>query len=138
MNRYGRKAISRVAVAALLVGATLLWGCGEKSSAGKDLQVTNAADNFQFQVTAMENYTKTYIYTWANTGDSANVDQSCSISGGKATLSLHDNAGTLVYARDLRANGSFPSGSGVAGSWRITLTLTDLTGTLNFRVQKRP
>ncbi len=121
--------------AAILLTTFLLIGC-HGSSPGKDLQVTNAPDNFQFQVTDMKNYTKAYLYTWSNSGTAANVNQACSISSGNATLAIRDASNNLVYSRDLRENGTFATTAGTAGAWRITLSVSDLTGTLNFRVQK--
>lgn len=131
----GARRLSLHALFVLLL-ATLLAGCGKNSSPGKDLQVANAPDNFQFQVTSMENYSRGYTYIWSNSGTSASVNQACSISSGTATLSIYDASNALVYARDLRQNGTFPTTTGTAGSWRITLMLSDVTGTLNFRVQK--
>jgi hypothetical protein len=123
---------------ACLVAISAFWGCGNDSSAGKDLQVTNAPDNFQFQVTGMKHYTKTYVYSWSNSGTAASVNQACSISEGLPTLSIRDAANTLVYSRDLRQNGTYPTSAGTSGTWKITLTVTDVSGTLNFRVQKAP
>ena len=72
-----------------------------------------------------------------NTGMAANVDQSGAIRSGQATLTLRDGANTQVYSGDLRNTGTFLSSSGGSGTWRIEVRLTDVTGTLNFRVQKR-
>jgi hypothetical protein len=111
-------------------------GCGDKSSSGKDLQVTNAADNFQFQVTDTKNYSHTYTYTWSNSGTSASVNQASSISGGDATLIVKDSAGTTVYTRSLKQNGTFTTLAGTAGGWTIQLLTNNVSGTMNFRVQK--
>jgi len=59
------------------------------------------------------------------------------LTGGDARLTLRDGSGTLVYEKDLSATGTFASSSGVAGTWRVEVTLRDVSGTLNFRVQKR-
>lgn len=124
-----------------LYAATLLLlfaagGCGDDSSAGKGLQVTNAADSFQFQVTDTKSYSHTYTYTWANSGTAATINQSSSISGGDATLTLKDNTGTTVYAKSLKQNGTFTTTAGVAGNWTIQLIANKVSGTLNFRAQK--
>lgn len=122
------------AVALLLLFA--VGGCGNDSNAGKDLQVTNAADTFQFQVTDTKNYTHTYAYTWANSGTAATVNQASSISGGDATLILKDNTGATVYAKSLKQNGTFTTTAGVAGNWTIQILANHVSGTLNFRAQK--
>jgi len=124
------------AIASLLLIAAAS-GCGnDPVSPGRDWQVNNAPDTFQFQATAMENYTKTLQYSWSNSGTTANVDQSSSVTDGSAMLSLRDANGTQVYSRTLGQNGSFSSTAGVPGTWTVTLTLSKTTGTLNFRAQK--
>lgn len=133
--RFPRKAPPFPAVAAFLV-LFAVGGCGDDSSSGKDFQVTNVADNFQFQVTDTKNYSHTYAYTWANSGTAATVNQSSSVSGGDATLILKDNTGTTVYTKSLKQNGTFTSTAGVAGNWTIQLIANKVSGTLNFRVQK--
>jgi len=119
----------------LLLFAT---GCSDKVSSGKDWQVANAADNFQFQVTALENYSKRLEYVWTNTGTAASVNQACSITGGTATLTINDGAGIRVYARSLKENGTFTTATGTSGSWLIRVDLSKTDGTLNFRAQKSP
>src|SRR5574338_170511 len=80
-----------LAIASLALLA--VCGCGDKSSGGKDLQVANVADSFQFQVTDTQNYSHTYTYVWSNSGTSASVNQASSITGGDATLILKDGTG---------------------------------------------
>ena len=134
MKRSRTTVIRSLAAALLLLFA--VGGCGDDSSAGKDLQVTNAADIFQFQVTDTKSYSHTYSYTWANSGASATVNQSSSITGGDATLILKDNTGTTVYSKSLKQNGTFTTTAGVAGNWTIQLLANKVSGTLNFRAQK--
>ncbi len=100
------------------------------------LEVTNATDNFQWQVSALESVSQTLNYTWQNTGTSANVNQSASISGGSATLTIRDADGTEVYSRSLEENGTFQTTAGTSGIWSIDVVLSGTAGTLNFRVQK--
>ena len=134
--RFSRRAPSFLPAAAALLLLFAVGGCGDDSSAGKDLQVTNAADSFQFQVTDTKNYSHTYSYTWANSGTAATVNQSSSVSGGDATLILKDNTGTTVYTKSLKQNGTFTTTAGVAGNWTIQLLANKVSGTLNFRAQK--
>lgn len=101
-------------------------------------QVNNATDNFQFQATNLQNITQTIQYTWQNTGTVANVNQSASLTAGTAALRIRDSAGAQVFSNDLAANGTFVTGAGVTGNWTIEVVLTGVTGTINFRVQKRP
>lgn len=113
-------------------------GCSDNVSSGKDWQVTNATDNFQFQVTAMQNFSKRLEYVWSNTGTAASVNQACSITGGTASLTLFDGAGTPVYMRSLRENGTYATATGTSGSWLVRVDLSKTDGTLNFRAQKSP
>jgi hypothetical protein len=125
----------------LILGFTLsfaLAACGDGNPIGPSNQpeVGNNPDNFQFQASNLVRTTQTLIYTWTNTASVANVDQSGRIDSGEATLSLRDASGQEVYGRTLTSTGTFKSSSGTAGSWRLEVRLTGVTGTLNFRVQR--
>ena len=113
--------------------------CGDSNPIGPSNQpeVANNTDNFQFQASNLTRTSQTLTYSWVNTGTAANVDQSGAISSGQATVTLRDGANAQVYSGDLRNTGTFISSSGGSGTWRIEVHLTDVTGTLNFRVQKR-
>ena len=117
----------------------LVAACGDSNPIGPSNQpeVANNTDNFQFQASNLTSTSQTLTYSWVNTGTVANVDQSGAISSGQATVTLRDGANAQVYGGDLRNTGTFISSSGVSGTWRIEVRLTDVTGTLNFRVQKR-
>lgn len=112
--------------------------CGSSNLIGPEnqLQMNDAADNFQWQVSALDNVSQTFTHTWQTTGTSVNIDQSSSISGGSATLTITDASGAEVYTRSLADNGTFTSTSGSPGSWTILVELSSVSGTLNFRVQK--
>ncbi len=130
---------SVVFVTVLAVFATLS-GCGSGNSALAPQfqpQVNNAADNFQFQSTGVTNVTQTLTYTWQNTGIAATVNQATTISAGQSVLSIRDANGIQVYTADLVNNGTFDTATGQTGNWTIVLTLTNYSGTLNFRVQKK-
>ena len=100
------------------------------------LEVTNVTDNFQFQVTALNNVSQTFTYQWTNTGTTANVNQACSISGGNASVTVEDANGTQVYTANLATNGTVATSAGVTGVWTIRVELHGVHGALNFRVQK--
>lgn len=130
-----------IAVLWLVVFALLtMAGCGGEGGGLLNPrfqpQVTNATDNFQFQTTAVTGVTQTLSYTWQNTGIQASINQACAITQGTATLTVRDAAGTQVYQSTLAANGTFQSTSGQAGAWTIVVSVNNLSGTLNFRVQK--
>ncbi|MBK7715463.1 MAG: hypothetical protein IPI38_08570 [Gemmatimonadetes bacterium] len=125
-----------------LTAALLLAACGGDGSngigPGNQLQVTNAADDFQLQVTSMHNVTETLRYAWTNTGDSASINQATVVTGGTATLTLRGPDSTVVYQSDLTGNGTFQSTLSTAGTWFIELRLRQADGDVNFRVQKAP
>jgi len=113
--------------------------CGNSNPIGPSNQpeVANNTDNFQFQASNLTRTTQTLTYSWVNTGTAANVDQSGAISNGQATVTLRDGSNAQVYSGDLKNTGTFISSSGASGTWRIEVRLIDVTGTVNFRVQKR-
>ncbi len=126
----------------ILAFATLsLTACSDDPTApanlGVEPEIRNNTDVFQFQVSSVDGYTGTLNYNWNNTGELANVDQSSAIDPGQAILILLDADGTEVYSRDLSEDGSSASAAGAAGAWRVRIAFTDLTGTVNFRAEKR-
>ncbi len=120
---------------ALLIVAVAALGCND-SLAPYQPEITNVADNFQFQITAAKNLTTTREYIWQNSGTLANVDQASAITTGIATLTVLDSQGTQVYSSSLSVGGSTQSTAGVAGAWKIRVAFTNMDGTINFRVQR--
>lgn len=134
-NRRWPVALSITWMAAVIT----LASCGSGNSALNPRfqpQVSNQPDNFQFQTTGIKNVTQTLHYTWQNSGAAATINQACAITAGNATVSLRDSGGSVMYSGDLKANGTFDSSSGTSGAWSIDIVLTNVNGTLNFRVQK--
>jgi hypothetical protein len=133
------KSIKKILLVSLLVGAAVCIGaCSDDPTApGIEPEVSNTPDNFQFQVKKVLNHTGTLEYIWSNTGAAADVDQSCEITGGGALLVINDANGTQVYSRDLAEDGSFATGDGYAGAWKIRVIFSNSSGTFNFRAQKR-
>jgi hypothetical protein len=131
---------SLLGIAGLVLALAALAGCGASNliGPGNQLQVTNAADDFQFQVSTLSNVTQTLTYSWSNTGDSTNINQASTVTGGTATLTVRGPTGTLLYQSGLQANGTFHSLKGTTGTWQIQVVLSKANGTLNFRVQKAP
>ena len=132
---------STVLLLSSVFAVLLIAACGsdpvQPAVPGVEPEILNSPDTFQFQVSSVEAYTGTLNYVWTNTGAMANVDQSSNIEPGQAILTLMDADGMAVYTRDLSVDGSSATEPGIAGSWRVRVTLTGLTGTLNFRAEKR-
>jgi hypothetical protein len=103
------------------------------SGTGTEPAITNATDDFQYQLNT-SNFSTNGGYTWRNTGTSARVTNSSSISSGSGTLQIRDSGGRIVYAKSLTEAGTTEVGP--AGDWRIDVTPSNVTGTINFRIQK--
>ena len=131
---------ARLGIPGLVLAFTALAACSTENviGPGNQLQVTNVADDFQFQVSSLSNVTQTLSYSWSNTGDSANVNQASSLTGGSATLTIRGPTGTLLYQSALQNNGTFHTLKDATGAWQIQVVMSKANGTLNFRVQKAP
>jgi hypothetical protein len=114
----------------------LITACSSNPLAAFQPEINNAQNNFQFQATGMKNVTTTMNYNWQNTGTMANINQACSMGGGSGMLTIFDAAGVQVYSRNLADNGTIATTTGAAGTWVIRVTMTGLSGTVNFRAQK--
>ncbi len=127
--------------AALMVGALLiLSACGSDPTdplADFEPQVNNATDSFELQATDVTEVGTVLQYAWENTGSLASVDHSTTTANGAAGLVIRDAAGTIVYDQGLVPSLNEDTAPGSAGTWTISLALSDYTGTLNFRVQKK-
>ena len=100
-------------------------------------EVSNVAENFAPQATGVANATTTKTYTWANSGTRASINHSTTTQSGSTLLVIKDAAGTTVYSKALSPIlNEVTSPAGVAGNWTVQVTLTNYTGTLNFRAQR--
>jgi hypothetical protein len=114
-----------------------LSACSENPLAPYQPEVSNVADNFALQATGVSNVAATQSYTWSNAGTRATINHSTTIQSGTTLLVIKDAVGTTVYSKALSPSLNEPTSPvGVAGTWTLQLTLTNYTGTMNFRVQK--
>jgi hypothetical protein len=121
-----------------LVIAAALIGCNSSTAPGIQPEIANLTDNFQFQTSSLHGGSGSWSYTWQNTGTAATVNQSCSITGGTATLVVKDSAGIQVYSRNLAENGTFVTAAGTTGAWTIEIVFERVfAAAVNFRVQKQ-
>ncbi|MDJ0766920.1 MAG: hypothetical protein QNJ97_28355 [Myxococcota bacterium] len=134
--RYDRIMLKRSSLLTIvLMGA--ISACGSSNLIGPDnsLEVGNATDSFQWQVSSLNNVSQTLTYVWETTGTRANVNQSAEILSGSATVRISDENGIEVYSRSLADNGTFSTETGATGRWTIVVELSGVDGALNFRVQ---
>lgn len=121
---------------AVLIVFGALGACGGDSLGPFQPQISNAADNFQLQATNVQNVTTTVTYPWANSGTRATINHSTTTTAGSTLLVIKDAANTTVYSRALSPSLNEPTVVGQPGTWSVQLTLTNYSGTLNFRAQK--
>jgi hypothetical protein len=116
-----------------------LLACGNSTGplAPFEPQINNIADDFQFQATNVTNATWTYTYRWVNSGDSATVNQSTTITAGSATLTISDSTGAQLLSQSLSANGTFGMAKGIHGRWTVKVQFVNYAGTVNFRIQRQ-
>ncbi len=122
-----------------LCTVTLAAACGDGANAigpENQLEVTNAVDQFQFQLTALNGVTDRRVYDWENTGPRATIDISQSLTGTSAMLVIRDADDAVMYEGDIADDNDGTTQDGVPGTWRIEVVLTNVSGTFNFRVQK--
>ena len=125
-------------IVALTAAATLLFsGCHKDPASSHIPEVVNVKDNFHLRMTDVKNHDTLMVYYWPMEGTSANIDQLASIKGGSADILVEDNSLVAVYQTDMRRNGSFTTMSGAPGFWRIKVTLTNFSGLIDFRAQRR-
>ena len=129
-SKAGKTVRGAIATLAILAAAA----CGDSATSLENVEVSNETGTFQFQATATD-VTETLTYNWINPGTRANVNQSGTLTGGAATLTILDDAGTLVYTRSLADTDTFETDNGVTGTWVIQVQLTGASGALNFRVE---
>lgn len=124
----------RLLVTLIAFGA--LGACGSDSLSPFEPQISNPADNFQLQATNVTNVTTTTTRSWVNSGTRATINHSTTTTAGSTLLVIKDAAGATVYSKALSPSLNEPTAVGQAGTWSIQLTLTNYSGTLNFRAQK--
>ena len=140
MSVWNKQLKRPVALRPLLLALTLSLGvpllsCADANLIGpaNALEIANTPDAFEWQVSVLENVTQTLTYTWQNSGTTANVDQSSSITAGTASVTITDADGMQVYSSSLGQDGTFTTDAGTAGGWTIEVVLSGVDGTLNFR-----
>lgn len=71
-----------------------LAACSDAAtSPGRDPQIVNATDNFQYQISDIRAFFGNQAYSWQNSGATAKVNQSA-ITSGAVSLVLRDANGT--------------------------------------------
>lgn len=114
---------------------TTVAGCGDDPLAPFQPEVSNLPGSFELQATGVSNVTSTLTYTWANSGDIANIDHSTTTTQGTARLVIRADDGTQVYDEVLASSLNEQTAQGAAGDWTVEVILSNYSGTLNFRLE---
>jgi len=123
-----------LALGVLLAGAA--GACASDPTRGVQIEVRNDTDNFQFHATALSQGSDLRSYTWQNSGTRATLDVTIQGSAGSVHLEVRDGANSVVYNADLPATLVTPTAVGIAGGWRVTVSMTGFTGTIALLVTK--
>ena len=116
-----------------------LAACSDAAtSPGREPQIVNVTDNFQYQISDIRAFSGNQVYSWQNSGTTAKVNQSAAVTSCAVSLVLRDANGTQVYSRSLADNGTFVSGTGVPGIWTVQVSYSTADATVNFRVDMAP
>jgi len=114
-----------------------LAGCSKSTSlAPFEPEIVNNQDAFQLQATGVANVSTTLVYFWKNSGTRATINHSTTTTAGSTLLTIKDSLGATVYSKALVPSLNEPTTAGAAGTWSVSLTLTNYSGTLNFRAEK--
>ncbi len=124
-------------LAVAFVCMCIVSSCDDNALAPFQPEVTNTPDDFQLQATGVRRVSTILDYEWQNSGNQANVDHSTTTAAGSATLTIRDATDQMVYDVGLVPSLSDTTSIGVSGTWKLHLVLSNYSGTLNFRVQRR-
>ena len=136
MKHFRSHRMSALAILVLLAASLFLNGCSDDPFAPYEPEISNNVDSFSLQATGVQGVTTTRDYIWENTGVTANVNQATTVTKGTASLKILDGEGQEVYLKDLAANGTFTTTTGLAGDWTIRVILSNYSGTINFSLEK--
>ena len=117
--------------------AFCVTGCGGDKGAPSAFSpdVSNHPGFFEVFESPAKDVTRTLIYDWENSGQTATVESLTTFKSGDAFLRIFDATGAEVYGQELLPGGPQGTTLGEPGSWRIDISLINFTGTLAFRVQ---
>lgn len=125
--------------ASIILGFFLGINCTKNTLHPKlDPELINEPDRFEFKITDVRFITHQLNYRWQNNGVNAVIYNGSIVAEGEASLILLDEAGDEVFSLDLAQTGDFFSSAGLIGKWTVRLNMTDVRGTIHFRINRRP
>lgn len=102
-----------------------------------DPQIINQTDLFEFKIVDVRSINRQLIYRWQNDGITANIFDGSVVTKGTGSIRITDIGGSEVFSENLGRGGNFFSTSGEPGKWVIELNLSNVSGTVHVRVQRR-
>jgi hypothetical protein len=129
----------RPALSALSL-ALLTAACGSDNALAPQFQpeVVNTPNvAFSFQATGLANVSDAVSYTWSVSSGSVVIHPATNTTSGTIALNIKDAAGAVIYNGTVPASGDITPPTGSAGPWKIAVTLSNYTGTINFAVQMK-
>lgn len=125
--------ISTVVAFALLTSA-----CGSDNVLAPEYQpeVVNTPNvAFSFQATGLHDVTDAVSYTWNVSSGQVIIHPATATASGTIVLNIKDAGGAVIFNGGVPASGDITPPAGAAGAWKITVTLQNYSGTINFAVQ---
>ncbi len=118
--------------------ALLTAACGSSNALAPQFQpqIVNTPNVvLGFQATGLQSVSDVLSYTWNASSGSVIIHPATSTTSGTITLNIRDAGGAVIYDGTVPATGDITPPIGAGGAWKIRVTLTDYTGTINFAVQ---
>jgi hypothetical protein len=121
------------------LGLTLLASaCGSDNVLAPEYQpeVVNTPNvAFSFQATGLQDVSDVVSYTWSVSSGHVIIHPATATISGTIVLNIKDAGGAVIYNGTVPPSGDTTPPAGVAGAWKITVTLQNYSGTINFAVQ---
>lgn len=121
------------------LGLTLLTAaCGSDKVLAPQYQpeVVNTPNvAFSFQATGIQNVSDVVSYNWSVSSGHVIIHPATNTTSGTIVLNIKDAGNAVVYNGTVPASGDITPPAGAAGTWKVTVTLQNYTGTINFAIQ---
>ena len=130
--------INKRHLSAVVGFALMASGCGSDNVLAPAYQpeVVNTPNvAFSFQATGLQDVTDAVSYTWNVSSGQVIIHPATATTSGSIILNIKDAGGAVIYNGGVPASGDITPPAGAAGAWKITVTLQNYSGTINFAVQ---
>jgi len=118
--------------------ALMTAACGGSNALAPQYQpqVVNTPNvTFSFQATGLQGVSDVVSYTWNASSGSIILHPATSTTSGTITLNIKDAAGAVIYNGTVPASGDITPPTGAGGAWKVSVSLANYTGTINFALQ---